>query len=119
MARSPRVRRRRSRCGPPGPCPRVRPVRCPRGLRPARGSLTLAFCNLEAFDRFDPAPPLHDYDGEDELIRRWKRAYADVAAVEIKRKPPAHRYRHPKAPGEGWHRPEEPTSYSQRRVEYY
>ena len=25
------------------------------GLRPRRGSLTLAFCNLAAFDRFDPA----------------------------------------------------------------
>ena len=25
------------------------------GLRPRRGSLTLAFCNLAAFDRFDPS----------------------------------------------------------------
>ncbi|MCJ9713798.1 succinylglutamate desuccinylase/aspartoacylase family protein, partial [Bordetella hinzii] len=25
------------------------------GLAPRRGSLTLAFCNLAAFDRFDPA----------------------------------------------------------------
>jgi predicted deacylase len=41
------------------------------GLRPASGSLTLAFCNLAAFDRFDPA----DHDAsrfvEEDLNRQW------------------------------------------------
>ena len=42
-----------------------------RGLRPARGSLTLAFCNLEAFDRFDPAH--HDAARfvDEDLNRQW------------------------------------------------
>ena len=41
------------------------------GLRPQRGTLTLAFCNLEAFDRFDPA----DHDAsrftDEDLNRQW------------------------------------------------
>ncbi|MGJ7522460.1 succinylglutamate desuccinylase [Variovorax sp. LT1P1] len=41
------------------------------GVRPQRGSLTLAFCNLEAFDRFDPA----DHDAsrfvDEDLNRQW------------------------------------------------
>lgn len=60
-----------------------------------------------------------DYAAEDELIRRWKRAYAEVASVEVTSKAMAHRYRHPKTPGEAWHRPEETTSYGQRTLEYY
>lgn len=45
-----------------------------RGLRPARGSLTLAFCNLEAFDRFDPAQ--HDAARfvDEDLNRQWSEA---------------------------------------------
>ena len=41
------------------------------GLRPRRGQLTLAFCNLEAFDRFDAA----DHDAsrftDEDLNRQW------------------------------------------------
>lgn len=41
------------------------------GLRPAAGTLTLAFCNLAAFDRFDPG----DHDAsrfvEEDLNRQW------------------------------------------------
>jgi len=41
------------------------------GLRPAAGVLTLAFCNLAAFDRFDPG----DHDAsrfvEEDLNRQW------------------------------------------------
>lgn len=41
------------------------------GLRPQRGQLTLALCNLAAFDRFDPA----DHDGsrfvDEDMNRQW------------------------------------------------
>jgi succinylglutamate desuccinylase len=41
------------------------------GLRPQRGTLTLAFCNLAAFDRFDPA----DHDAsrfvDEDMNRQW------------------------------------------------
>ncbi len=41
------------------------------GVRPVQGRLTLAFCNLDAFDRFDPA----DHDAsrmvEEDLNRQW------------------------------------------------
>lgn len=41
------------------------------GLRPQHGSLTLAFCNLAAFDRFDPAH--HDAARfvDEDLNRQW------------------------------------------------
>lgn len=41
------------------------------GVRPQRGRLTLAFCNLEAFDRFDPAS--HDASRfvDEDLNRQW------------------------------------------------
>lgn len=41
------------------------------GLRPQRGALTLAFCNLAAFDRFDPAR--HDTSRfvDEDLNRQW------------------------------------------------
>ncbi|MFT4194995.1 succinylglutamate desuccinylase/aspartoacylase family protein [Ottowia sp.] len=41
------------------------------GLRPARGALTLMFCNLAAFDRFDPAR--HDAARfvEEDMNRQW------------------------------------------------
>ena len=42
------------------------------GVRPQRGTLTLAFCNLAAFDRFDPA----DHDAsrfvDEDLNRQWQ-----------------------------------------------
>lgn len=42
-----------------------------RGLRPRRGRLSLAFCNLAAFDRFDPAN--HDAARfvDEDLNRQW------------------------------------------------
>ncbi|VTU27946.1 aspartoacylase [Variovorax sp. PBS-H4] len=41
------------------------------GLRPRRGALTLAFCNLAAFDRFDPAH--HDASRfvDEDMNRQW------------------------------------------------
>lgn len=41
------------------------------GVRPQRGTLTLAFCNLAAFDRFDPAR--HDASRfvDEDLNRQW------------------------------------------------
>ena len=41
------------------------------GLRPRRGRLTLAFCNLAAFDRFDPANPDAARFVEEDLNRQW------------------------------------------------
>jgi Succinylglutamate desuccinylase / Aspartoacylase family len=40
-------------------------------LRPSSGSLTLAFCNLAAFDRFDPAHPFDARFVEEDLNRQW------------------------------------------------
>ena len=41
------------------------------GLRPRQGALTLAFCNLAAFDRFDPADPAASRCVEQDLNRVW------------------------------------------------
>ena len=41
------------------------------GLRPQRGKLTLAFCNLAAFDRYDPAQPDAARFVEEDLNRQW------------------------------------------------
>lgn len=41
------------------------------GLRPQRGSLTLAFCNLAAFDRFDPANHDAARFTDEDLNRQW------------------------------------------------
>lgn len=41
------------------------------GLRPRRGQLTLAFCNLEAFDRFDPAHHDASRFTDEDLNRQW------------------------------------------------
>ncbi len=46
-----------------------------------------------------------DYDGEDTLLERWDRARTELAAIQVERRTPAHRYRLPKAPNEGWSRP--------------
>jgi predicted deacylase len=40
-------------------------------LRPRRGTLTLAFCNLAAFDRFDPAHPYDSRFVDEDLNRVW------------------------------------------------
>ncbi|WP_367066722.1 succinylglutamate desuccinylase/aspartoacylase family protein [Oryzisolibacter sp. LB2S] len=49
------------------------------GLRPQAGRLTLAFCNLAAFDRFDPAN--HDAARfvEQDMNRQWQDARMDAA----------------------------------------
>lgn len=41
------------------------------GVRPRQGSLTLAFCNLAAFDRFDPARPDASRFVDEDLNRQW------------------------------------------------
>ncbi|MDM0036102.1 succinylglutamate desuccinylase/aspartoacylase family protein [Variovorax sp. J22P271] len=41
------------------------------GLRPRRGRLTLAFCNLAAFDRFDPSNPDASRFVDEDLNRQW------------------------------------------------
>ncbi|HRM94862.1 MAG TPA: succinylglutamate desuccinylase/aspartoacylase family protein, partial [Alicycliphilus sp.] len=49
------------------------------GLRPQAGSLTLMFCNLAAFDRFDPAN--HDAARfvEQDMNRQWSDERMDAA----------------------------------------
>ncbi|MEP6790476.1 MAG: succinylglutamate desuccinylase/aspartoacylase family protein, partial [Ramlibacter sp.] len=43
------------------------------GVRPRQGRLTLAFCNLQAFDRFDAADPDASRFAEEDLNRQWLR----------------------------------------------
>jgi predicted deacylase len=53
------------------------------GLRPARGALTLAFCNLAAFDRFDPGN--HDASRfvDEDMNRQWSdQRLAQAGSVE-------------------------------------
>ena len=56
------------------------------GLRPQQGTLTLAFCNLEAFDRFDAA----DHDAsrftDEDLNRQWIDARMDAADTRERRR---------------------------------
>lgn len=40
-------------------------------VRPVQGSLTLAFCNLDAFDRFDPEHPDGSRQVDEDLNRQW------------------------------------------------
>ncbi|MFQ3622843.1 MAG: succinylglutamate desuccinylase/aspartoacylase family protein [Acetobacteraceae bacterium] len=57
------------------------------GLRPLRGRLTLAFANLEAFDRFDPENPTASRYVDEDLNRLWCRAVLDGErdSVELRR----------------------------------
>jgi succinylglutamate desuccinylase len=41
------------------------------GIRPRRGTLTLCFANLDAFDRFDPADPTASRFVDEDLNRVW------------------------------------------------
>lgn len=56
------------------------------GLRPQQGSLTLAFCNLDAFDRFDAA----DHDAsrftDEDLNRQWIDARIDDGSTRERRR---------------------------------
>lgn len=54
------------------------------GVRPQQGALTLALCNLAAFDRFDPANPDASRLVEEDLNRQWlveRMAAADTRGV--------------------------------------
>jgi predicted deacylase len=48
-----------------------------RGLRPVRGTLTLAFANVEAFFRFDPASPYASRFIDEDFNRVWTRDVLD------------------------------------------
>jgi len=56
------------------------------GVRPQRGSLTLAFCNLEAFERFDP----HDHDAsrfvDEDLNRQWSADRLEAGGTRERRR---------------------------------
>ncbi|MCD0503871.1 succinylglutamate desuccinylase/aspartoacylase domain-containing protein [Bordetella petrii] len=56
------------------------------GLRPRRGSLTLAFCNLDAFDRFDPSR--HDASRfvDEDLNRVWSAPSLDDPSSRERRR---------------------------------
>jgi predicted deacylase len=56
------------------------------GLRPRRGSLTLAFCNLAAFDRFDPDAFDASRFVDEDLNRQWTLdRIADASTLERRR----------------------------------
>ncbi|TFY98573.1 succinylglutamate desuccinylase/aspartoacylase domain-containing protein [Ramlibacter rhizophilus] len=56
------------------------------GVRPLQGSLTLAFCNLEAFDRFDPAAFDASRFVDEDLNRQWSAdRLADASSSERRR----------------------------------
>ncbi len=46
-------------------------------LLPARGTLTMGFANLDAFDRFDPAQPTASRFVDEDLNRLWDEAVLD------------------------------------------
>jgi hypothetical protein len=56
------------------------------GVRPQRGRLTLAFCNLEAFERFDPA----DHDAsrfvDEDLNRQWSPERLEAGTTRERRR---------------------------------
>lgn len=56
------------------------------GLRPRRGTLTLAFCNLDAFDRFDPADPNESRLVDEDLNRVWGPGLAARKATREQRR---------------------------------
>jgi hypothetical protein len=56
------------------------------GLRPRHGRLTLAFCNLAAFDRFDAANPDASRFVEEDLNRQWSpERMAAASSIERRR----------------------------------
>ncbi|WP_295979713.1 succinylglutamate desuccinylase/aspartoacylase family protein [uncultured Variovorax sp.] len=56
------------------------------GVRPQRGSLTLALCNLEAFERFDP----NDHDAsrfvDEDLNRQWSADRLEAGGTRERRR---------------------------------
>jgi hypothetical protein len=56
------------------------------GVRPQRGSFTLAFCNLAAFDRFDPTAFDASRFVDEDMNRQWSaERIADATTVERRR----------------------------------
>ena len=55
-------------------------------LRPQHGRLTLAFCNLQAFDRFDPASPDAARFVDEDLNRQWSDARINVGDSSERRR---------------------------------
>ncbi len=56
------------------------------GVRPRQGSLTLAFCNLAAFDRFDPAAFDASRFVDEDLNRQWSpERIAQASTLERRR----------------------------------
>lgn len=56
------------------------------GLRAARGALTLAFCNLAAFDHFDAAQPDASRFVDQDLNRQWLDARINAADSQERRR---------------------------------
>jgi predicted deacylase len=56
------------------------------GARPQRGTLTLAFCNLEAFDRFDPDHHDASRFTDEDLNRQWLDERMDAADTKERRR---------------------------------
>ena len=56
------------------------------GLRPRRGSLTLAFCNLAAFDRFDPANYAPARFVDEDMNRVWSDDKLSVPTSQERRR---------------------------------
>ncbi|NMM81631.1 succinylglutamate desuccinylase [Acidovorax sp. SRB_14] len=56
------------------------------GLRPQQGALTLAFCNLGAFDRFDPAAHDAARFTDEDLNRQWLDARIDAGDTRERRR---------------------------------
>jgi predicted deacylase len=57
------------------------------GLRPTRGKLTLAFANMDAFNRFDPSNPYASRFVDEDFNRVWTEAVLDGPrdSVELRR----------------------------------
>ncbi len=53
------------------------------GLRPTRGTLTLAFANVEAFHRFDPASPYASRFIDEDFNRVWRPQTLDGPAHSV------------------------------------
>lgn len=56
------------------------------GVRPQRGSLTLALCNLEAFERFDPADADASRFTDEDLNRQWSADRLEAGGTRERRR---------------------------------
>lgn len=55
------------------------------GLRPRRGSLTLAFCNVEAYAAFDPARPVRSRYVDEDFNRTWAPEILEGPVTSVER----------------------------------